>query len=307
MKKILVDCHNDTAYRMYFEKQSLFSNNLHIDLQKQQKFKTLLFYAIFLDPDYINGDVDAYFYNLYHNFISELTANSQYIALVDDIDDFLQNSLQGAILTLEGGEFIDSLEKVEVLKKLKIKAVNLTWNNSNQIATAQMSGDKGGLTKFGYRVVDQLLENGILPDLSHISDQAFYDVLDYVNKPVLVSHSNARAVCGFPRNVTDDMFLRIIKNGGVAGINFCCDFLGEKPDIDTIVDHIEHFLELGGENNLAFGSDFDGIPSLPKGIRDFSSYDKIIEKMQLRNINSEAIEKIMSKNIIRLLKGIEKI
>jgi membrane dipeptidase len=308
MKKILVDCHNDTAYRMYFEKENLFSNNLHIDIKKQQGFKTLLFYAIFMDPDYTSKmGVDTYFYSLYNNFINELNINKDYLSIVNDIDTFLNNDKQGAILALEGGCFIDSLEKVDVLKELNIKAVTLTWNDTNKIATSQMSGDKGGLSQFGYSVVDRLTQKGILVDLSHISDEAFYDVVDYLKTPVLVSHSNAISLCDFPRNITDDMFLRVVKNGGVVGINFCCDFLGKNPNIGTIVNHIEHFLGMGGESNIAFGSDFDGIPTLPKGIRDFSSYEKIIDEMLKRNINFEIIEKITSGNMINLLKTIDKI
>jgi membrane dipeptidase len=307
MKRILIDCHNDTAYRMYFENTNLFSNNLHIDINKQKKFKSLLFYAIFLDPDYIGDSIDLYFYNLYNNFFSQLNLNNEHIELVKDIDDFLINDKQGAIITLEGGNFIDSLEKVDKLMELNIKAVTLTWNNSNKIATSQMSGDKGGLSKFGYNVIDKLTEKGIIIDLSHISDASFYDVMNYTKKPVLVSHSNSRKICDFPRNITDDMFLRVAQNGGVVGINFCCDFLGENPNVDTIINHIEHFLYLGGENHLAFGSDFDGISTLPHGINDFSSFDKIIEGMLKRNINIEIVEKIMSKNIINLLKTIDKI
>jgi len=281
---MIIDLHNDTAYRIYFEGQPLCKNSFHIDLEKQKNLNLLLFYAIFIDPEKTNGDIDSYFYKLYDNFMKQ--APEKYI------------------LTLEGGGFIDELEKVDVLKKLGIKAVTLTWNDSNKIASSQMSGDIGGVTEFGYLVIDRMLENDIIPDLSHISDRSFYDVMDYVKKPVLVSHSNSRELCDFPRNITDDMFLRVVKNGGIAGINFCCDFLDKnKPDISAIVNHIEHFLALDSdaENHIGFGSDFDGIPCLPDGISDISSFPKIIDEMRRRNIPEEIIDKICSKNVLRLL------
>ena len=278
---MVIDMHNDTAYRMYFENEPLNKNNFHIDLERQKGLDILPFYSIFIDPEKTNGDVDVYFYNLYNNFMSQ--APEKYL------------------LTLEGGGFIDSLSKVDILKRLNIKSVTLTWNDSNKIAASQMSGDAGGVTEFGYRVIDKMLENDIIPDLSHISDRSFYDVMEYVDRPILVTHSNSRVICDFPRNITDDMFLRVIKNEGVVGINFCCDFLGKKPDISTVFLHIEHFLSLGGENSIGFGSDFDGIPCLPTGIFDISSFPKIIEEMLKNNIKEEIVEKICYKNVQKLL------
>ena len=282
---MIIDMHNDTAYRMYFEKEPLSENNFHIDLKKQNNLDFLLFYSIFIDPEKTNGDIDGYFYGIYDNFIKQ--APEKYI------------------LTLEGGGFIDKIEKVDILKELGIKSVTLTWNDSNKIASSQMSGDIGGVTEFGYRVIDRMLENGIIPDLSHISDRSFYDVMNYIKKPVLVSHSNSRSLCSFPRNITDDMFLRVIENGGVTGINFCCDFLSDNNDasISSIVNHIEHFLSLGGEDNIGFGSDFDGIPSLPEGINDISSFPKITEEMQKRKISEAIIEKICCKNVMRIMEA----
>ena len=278
---MIIDLHNDTAYRMYFENQKLSENNLHVDLKKQEVIDILPFYAIFIDPEKTKGNILGYFYNLYDNFMKEPP--------------------EKYVLTLEGGGLIDCIEKVDLLKRLNIKAVTLTWNDSNKIASSQMSGDKGGLTEFGYSVIDRMLENDIIPDLSHISDQAFYDVMDYSKKPILVSHSNSRVICDFPRNITDDMFLKIIKNKGVVGINFCCDFLGKNPNISAIVNHIEHFLSLGGEDNIGFGSDFDGIPCLPEGISDISDFPKIIEEMLRRNIKESVVEKISYKNVQKLL------
>ena len=179
--------------------------------------------------------------------------------------------------------------------------LTLTWNDSNRLATSQMSGDSGGLTRFGKEVVSRMNALGMLADLSHASDQTFWDVMSVTDRPVLVSHSNARAVCNHPRNITDEMFLHLIKNGGVLGINFYPPFLGENANISTLFSHIEHFLELGGENHIGFGSDFDGVDALPAGITDFSSFSDILLEMETRKYSRKLIEKICYKNMMRIL------
>ena len=144
----------------------------------------------------------------------------------------------------------------------------------------------------------------MIADLSHASDETFWDVLKVSQKPVLVSHSNARSLCNHPRNITDEMFLALCENHGVLGINFYPPFLENQPqkaDLESIFHHIEHFLELGGENHIGFGSDFDGVDSLPKGITDFSSFGNIINEMEKRNYPKELIEKICYKNMMRIL------
>ena len=135
-------------------------------------------------------------------------------------------------------------------------------------------------------------------DLSHASDKTFYDVIKISQKPVLVSHSNSRELCSNKRNITDDMFLALKEKGGVAGINFYSEFLGDK----TVFSHIEHFLKLGGEDNIAFGSDFDGMDNMPKGIYDFSSYMPLCEFLK-KEFSKEIAEKIMYKNVIRILES----
>ncbi|MBO5065345.1 MAG: membrane dipeptidase [Clostridia bacterium] len=299
----LIDAHNDTPYRMYFEQSSLYDNHFQNSIKKQKGFRTLLLYAIFLDPKKTTDFSSplSYFDALYDNFTKELQKNAHHIEWVTDAAIFPSSQKQQAILTVEGGSLIDSLERVDYLFKKKIKVLTLTWNDSNHLATSQMSGDSGGLTRFGKEVVSRMNALGMLADLSHASDQTFWDVMSVTDKPVLVSHSNARAICNHPRNITDEMFLQLMKNGGVLGINFYPPFLGENANISTLFSHIEHFLELGGENHIGFGSDFDGVDALPAGITDFSSFSDILLEMETRKYSRKLIEKICYKNMMRIL------
>ena len=118
--------------------------------------------------------------------------------------------------------------------------------------------------------------------------------------PVVVSHSNSRALQNEKRNITDEMFLALKEKGGLLGINFYSRFLGNSPSIKDVIKHIEHFLMLGGENHIAFGSDFDGVSELPEGITDFSSYKKIYELL-CEYFSKDTAEKIMYKNVLDFL------
>ena len=104
---------------------------------------------------------------------------------------------------------------------------------------------------------------GLLIDLSHTSEQTFYDVLAESTKPVIASHSSARALCDHPRNLTDDQFRAIRDGGGLVGVNLYPPFLGGE-DMAAVERHIAHFLDLNGEKTLCFGADFDGMTPPPE-------------------------------------------
>ena len=302
----LIDAHNDTPYRMYFEQGSLYDNHLQNSIKKQKGFRTLLFYAIFMDPEKLKdfSSPRSYFDALYDYFVKELSQNKESVEWVTDASAFTKSQKQQAILTVEGGSLIESVDTVDYLWSKKIKILTLTWNDSNLLGSSAMSGNAGGLTLLGRQVVQKMNSLGMIADLSHASDETFWDVMKVTQKPVLVSHSNARSLCNHPRNITDEMFLALCENHGVLGINFYPPFLENQPrkaNLESIFHHMEHFLELGGENHIGFGSDFDGVDSLPKGITDFSSYSKIISEMERRNYSKELIEKICYKNMMRIL------
>ncbi len=305
----LIDAHNDTPYRMYFEHGALHENNFQNDIVKQKGFRTLLLYAIFLDPEKVTKfpTKQDYFDKLYNNFVGELSQNQEHIDWVWDASSFTKSKKQQAILTVEGGSLIDSLEMIDFLWEKKIKVLTLTWNDSNLLgssAFSAMSGDEGGLTDFGKAVIRKMNSLGMIADLSHASDSTFWDVMKITTKPILVSHSNSRVLCNHPRNITDEMFLALCENNGVLGINFYPTFLendSKKASLESIFNHMEHFLQLGGENHIGFGSDFDGVDALPDGITDFSSYETILNEMKRRNYPKALMEKICYQNMMRIL------
>ena len=111
------------------------------------------------------------------------------------------------------------------------------------------------------------MENSdIIPDFSHSSDKTFFEAMDILKKPAILTHSNSREIISHKRNITDKMFLKLKENGGVCGVNYYQDFTGKT--VDDLKKHIYHFLSLGGEDNIALGSDFDGAYPMIKSINN---------------------------------------
>lgn len=250
---------------------------------------------------------DIWVDNKEHNVISRVDSlidrfyeETKDIFVIKTANDLKKVTGVCAMLGIEGGEGIGgSIKRLYELFDKGVRLVTLTWNHENEISgTAYENG--GGLKPFGREAVREMENLGIMVDVSHLSDKGFYDVLEMTNKPFIASHSNSRKVCNIFRNLTDNMFVSLKQKGGVTGINLCPDFLGENPGVDTIVSHIEHFMALGGEDNVGIGADFDGVPALPEGIRGTEDLYKIFDRLMSLNYSEELCEKIAYKNMMRV-------
>ena len=142
----------------------------------------------------------------------------------------------------------------------------------------------------------------MLIDVSHISDEGFWDIMKITDAPIVATHSNSRAVCDVSRNLTDDMFRAIVETGGVAGYNACEEFTGEKPTVDTICDHIFHFLELDPEGkHIALGGDLDGCDQLPDGFDGVQSYPAMAQQLLQRGVSEEILRNIYWENALGVM------
>lgn len=212
-----------------------------------------------------------------------------------------EKGLMSAVLTLEGTAGIGyDPELLADLHAIGFRISSLGWNESNPLTGSWKTGE--GLSDQGREYVKRCQELGILVDVSHISDQGFWDIMKITQKPIVATHSNARAVCSHGRNLTDDMFRAICESGGVAGYNACRDFTGENPSLDTVCDHIFHFMELDptGEH-VALGGDLDGVETLPDGFEGVQSWPKLAERLLQRGLGEENLGKIFWGNALRVL------
>ena len=169
-----------------------------------------------------------------------------------------------------------------------------------------------GLSPFGREVVAEMHRLGMLVDVSHVSDETFYDVLKYSSKPVVATHSCCRALTDHPRNMTDDMSRALAEKGGVIQINFYPVFLdgsfheeemytAPRPSYKRIVDHIDHVVSLVGIDYVGIGSDFDGIDVAPEGLENISMMPKVFEEMRRRGYSENDIAKVASENFLNVL------
>ena len=289
MEYSIFDAHCDTLCCVRDEGKSIFENNCQLDLARMKKYKSYTqVFGCYINPIYRERALER---------------------CLDLIDAYYSGGLDksGMILSMEGGEPIYDLAALRNFYRLGVRIIALTWNFSNHIAAGVHEPDKTkGLTEFGRQVVEEMNHLGILADASHLNDKSFYDIAELTEYPFIATHSNSRAVCAHPRNLTDEQFKVICESGGCAGINLYPPFLNESKnaDLDDIIRHIEHFMALGGENHIGIGADFDGVSYLPEGFAGCEDLYKIFDRLLQMNYTEEQIEKISCKNFKRVLKGV---
>lgn len=191
------------------------------------------------------------------------------------------------MLTVENGSPIGhDLGVVDEFARDGVRMVTLTWNGKNSIGSGNDTTD--GLSAFGREAVRALEGHSIVVDVSHLNDHGFRDLLEVARRPFVASHSNSRAVCDHPRNLTDDEFRAIRDMGGLVGLNYFRKFIVTRDapaagevTFDELSAHIEHFLDLGGEDILALGSDFDGstVPEWLNGCQHIPTFHgRVVER-----------------------------
>ena len=308
MKFPVFDLHCDTAYTMlgksYRELGDLRRNNLHIDLEKAGNLSGYAqCFACFTTPKE-NIDPVVLFERELATILSQIEKNKDKIRLAYSANDVLKNfekGLMSAILTLEGtAGFGYDPDMLEDLYKVGFRITSLGWNEKNTLTGSHVTG--GGLTEQGRDYVHTAQKFKMLIDVSHISDEGFWDVMDITDGPVIATHSNSRAICNVSRNLTDDMFRAICSTGGVAGINLFPEFLGTDVSLDTVCDHIFHFLELDPTGkHIALGGDLDGVAALPRGFRDVSDYNALAEALLTRGLDVKMVQDIFWNNILGVM------
>lgn len=305
-----IDLHCDTISKLLRqgETSALRKNSLCVDVEKLIQGESLAqFFALFVDQRETK-DCFAYAQCLLQRFQQEIAANEVSMHFAGNAADLERNRAAGkisAFLTIEeGGVLQGSMENLRAFYQSGVRLMTLTWNYPNELGwpNHDYTYQDRGLTPFGKACVEEMNALGMLIDVSHLSDQGFYDVAALSKKPFVASHSNSRSAKAHCRNLTDDMLRVLTEKGGVTGINFAAYFLGDGDfsRIDDMIRHIRHIYQIGGIEVLAIGSDFDGInPHLE--IADFGQMQKLIAALQKSGFTETEIEKIAWKNALRVL------
>ena len=307
------DFHCDTALALlgedFNQAGSLRSNKLHVDLERAAKLGGYAqCFACFTTPmmeEQYHVSPIVMFERELATIQREIDANSDMISIVYSPAEIRENQEQGkmsAILTLEGtAGFGHNPELLEDLHNIGFQITSLGWNEKNSLTGSHLTG--GGLTDMGKEYVREAQRLGILVDVSHISDEAFWDILKITEAPVIATHSNSRTVWNNSRNLTDDMFRAICNSGGVAGFNQCDEFVGVQPDLDAACRHFLHFMELDPEGkHIALGADLDGCDVLPRGFDGVQSYPALADKLHSFGLSENNLFDIYWNNALGVMK-----
>jgi membrane dipeptidase len=329
---LLIDGHNDLPWEIRNKAGGTFEK---ADIsQAQPQFHTDI-------PRLHQGGVKGQFWSVYVPAETTLTGDAllktlEQIAIVrsmmarypetfelastaDDLERIARSGKVASMMGVEGGYSIEeSLENLNRYYAMGVRYMTLT--HSKNLSWADSATDEenlGGLSEFGEEVIREMNRLGMLVDLSHVSAKTMTHALRITKAPVIFSHSSARALTDHPRNVPDDVLKLLPKNGGVVMMNFYSAYIAptetlkEDPKaLGTLADvcnHIEHIIKTAGIDHVGIGSDFDGVPRLPVGLEDVSTYPRITQELLNRGYGKKDIHKILGGNLLRVLREAEKV
>lgn len=317
----IIDMHCDTIHELWEgrkrgEHMTLRRNNLMLDLERMKKGGySVQNFALFVEqkPEISSFETVK---ELLSVFREEMETNADWVSQVMNTKEILENEKEGklsALLTVEGGEACEGrLENLQYLYDQGVRMMTLTWNFPNEIGHPNFDENQDfftpntseGLTETGIRFVEEMERMGMIVDVSHLSDAGFYDVVKYTKRPFVASHSNARSVCPWVRNLTDDMIRRLADRGGVVGLNYCADFLRDSRTGELDIGrHARHIADVGGIECVGLGSDFDGIPPY-QGCPKAEQMDKLAAIFEKNGFGQREIDKILYQNVFRVYKEI---
>lgn len=271
----LFDLHCDTLLELYKNNEDIRENNLHISLNKAKKFSPYIqVCAIWSDASLSNDEA-------FKNYINVRSyALNTGISFTTGASKLKQNAF---ILSVEDARLLNGdISRVSSLYNDGVRLLTLNWQGTSIIGGAWDTSE--GLTAFGKDVVKSCLELGIITDISHSSiksSEEIYEICFSYNKPLIASHSNSFSICNHKRNLSDELFKKILLSKGLVGFSLAKEHISYKNIVssDDILEHIYHYLSLGGENVIALGCDFDGVSSLPCDINSINELDALYSKI----------------------------
>ena len=342
-----IDLHCDSVFSL-MEGKDLRQrvDGVHIDLPRLREGKVgLQVFAVFIPPEggFTSSDGSGTFglgdetpYNFTIKRLDAISAFASSDALLTQVETAaeLKASMAadktGVMLAIENGLAIEeSLDKLKEFRRRKVRLMTLVHSAHNSwiaSCTGKEAFSSGcanrGLSAFGEKVIDAMNDLGIIPDVSHASESAFWDVIKRSKKPIIATHSCAYNICAAARNLKDDQLKALGDSGGLVGVNFYSGFLSEpfrlaneqrrkngekgvdlsvKVPMSIIADHIDYMLKFAGEDSVGLGSDFDGIPAAPEGVTGSDFYPRLEEELRSRGYTDKRLEKIFNANFIRVL------
>lgn len=316
----IIDTHCDALLKLQFGKRTINNGGKPLSYQDAPQLDTNLnrlkkgrimtqFYAIFIEPDVPSDEKWQHALEQIDLFYEKVLGENPEMKHIKKWEELnhLKDGEIGALLTLEGADaFGNDLVKLRHLYRLGVLSIGMTWNNANLCADGAGEPRGGGLTLLGKEVVKLNNEHHVFTDVSHSTVKGFWDILELSDYP-FASHSNARAICDHPRNLYDDQVKAMFAKDSLIHVVFNPPFINANRETATISDlikHIDHLCALGGEKQIGFGSDFDGISTFVDKLEDASTYQNLINEL-LKFYSEEQVSGFAYKNFLaHLPKGL---
>lgn len=306
------DAHCDTITKIMETGEALIKNTCHIDIERGSQLNGYIqTFAAFIDPEFYGKGAKQRAIDIINKLNLEVSKNTDKIVICKNssqIDVSLEENKIAALLSIEGGEaLLGEIENVEYFYEMGVRSICLTWNYKNEIATGVSDSKNGeGLSEFGKTVVYQMNKLGMLVDVSHLSVQSFWDVVNTSKKPIIASHSNAYKLCEHKRNLDDEQLKAIAKLNGVIGLNLYPEFLSlhGNASLKDVLSHIEYIVSLIGADHIGIGADFDGIEKTPNDILGVHQINKIFNELAKMNYSQDFIDKLAYGNFTRIFKEV---
>ena len=246
--------------------------------------------------------------NIFDQIEKIVSKNNRYLSLARTPDELWENKRAGRksiMIGIENGIALDGkIENLQHFAERGIVYMTLCHNGDNDICDSASRSNQthGGVSAFGEQVIREMNRLGILVDMSHAGEKSFYDALDISAKPIVCSHSSARALCDHPRNLTDDQMRALAAKGGVAQTTIYNGFLRRDGEatIRDVIEHLEHAIDVMGIDHVGLGTDFDGDGGVP-GLANASELINFTRQLLARRYSEEEIQKIWGGNFLRVM------
>ena len=322
-RHLILDTHCDTP--MFFpqgihfeQRDSRILVDLHKMTEGRQDAVIMVAYLPQNKPDETFTDIapfpvegpKAYADLIFDKIEDIVQANHSYLALARNPEQLYQNKQQGKksiVLGIENGLALeDDIRNVQHFANRGVTYITLCHNGDNDICDSarRSQNTHHGVSDFGEKVIKEMNDCGVMVDLSHGGEQSFYDALDISRVPIVCSHSNCKALCDVPRNLTDEQLRALAKAGGVAHTTFYHGFLRSDGATASIIDginHLEHAIQIMGIDHVGIGTDFDGDGGVP-GIANSSELINFTIQLLRRRYSEEDIAKIWGGNWLRVMR-----
>lgn len=311
---MIFDAHGDILTDMYY--QSKLGNEHSFVTRHLERYKNgNITHSIFVNWTNPNTANRHEFVEIFDAAFKEINEHKDIFTVCKTYQD-LEHADKETIAVILGMEGVGQLTGTDQLRELYDKGVrhaSLTWNDDNDYAGGLDNLNTKGITEKGAAVLAEMEQLGMIIDLSHLNQKAFQEVFDHTKGPLIISHGNTYELCSHRRNYTDDQLRLLQSRDGVIGICAIADFLSHNPEEHTVsmfVDHIDHVVKTIGIDHVGLGldvcyylTDIAGGTKV-KGFETIDQTNNIITELQNRSYSDEDIEKILSKNFLRVIQKI---